>query len=82
MQILKHLKDDPANANKLAIDLNLDYKTILHHIRILEQHGLITSSSKGAYGNVFFLSPYFESQYSILDEIWVKVNKPKEKENS
>jgi DNA-binding transcriptional ArsR family regulator len=82
MQILKHLKDDPANANRLATDLHLDYKTILHHIRVLEQHGLITSSSKGEYGNVFFLSPYFESQFTILDEIWVKVNKPKMQEAS
>jgi DNA-binding transcriptional ArsR family regulator len=75
IQILSHLKDNPVNANKLATDLKLDYKTILHHLKVLEQHGLISSSDKGAYGNVYFLSPYFESQYGILEEIRVKVNK-------
>jgi DNA-binding transcriptional ArsR family regulator len=75
IQILRHLKEDPVNANKLATDLKLDYKTILHHLKVLEQHGLVASSDKGAYGNVYFLSPYFETQYSILEEIWVKVNK-------
>jgi DNA-binding transcriptional ArsR family regulator len=80
MQILRHLKEEPVNANKLATNLKLDYKTILHHIRVLEQHRLITSSEKGAYGNVFFLSSYFESQYSILEDIWAKVNKQKKQE--
>jgi len=75
IQILKHLKENPVNANKLAVDLNLDYKTIQHHLKVLEQNGLIVSSNKGAYGNVYFLSPYFESQYAMLDEIWAKVNK-------
>jgi DNA-binding transcriptional ArsR family regulator len=78
IQILKYLKDDPCNAHKLSKELNLDYKTILHHLKVLEQHGLIVSSNKGAYGNVYFISPYFESRYSILEEIWVKVNKRKE----
>ena len=80
IQILKYLKETPANANKLASDLKLDYKTILHHIRVLEQHGLIASSSKGTYGNAYFLSPYFEAQYSLLEEIWAKVNKSKTQE--
>jgi DNA-binding transcriptional ArsR family regulator len=82
MQILRYLKETPANANKLATDLNLDYKTILHHIRVLEQHGLIVSSSKGSYGNAYFLSAYFESRYSILEEIWAKVDKQKKQEGS
>jgi DNA-binding transcriptional ArsR family regulator len=77
IQILKHLRDEPANANRLATDLKLDYKTVVHHIKVLEQHGLIVSSNKGEYGNVYFLSPYFESRYSILEEIWAKVDKAK-----
>ena len=35
------------NANKLSTDLKLDYKTVQHHIKILEQNGLIVSSQKG-----------------------------------
>jgi predicted transcriptional regulator len=78
IRIIQYLKENPSNANKLSTALNLDYKTILHHLKILEDNGLIVPSSKGAYGNVYFLSPYLETQNSILDEIWAKVNKSKE----
>jgi len=73
--ILRYLKETPTNANKLATDLKLDYKTIQHHIKVLEQNQLIVPSQKGAYGAVYFLSPYMEAEFSILDEIWAKVNK-------
>ena len=73
--ILKHLKETPSNANKLATDLKLDYKTIQHHIRVLEQNQLIVPSQKGVYGAIYFISPYMEAEFPILDEIWAKVNK-------
>jgi DNA-binding transcriptional ArsR family regulator len=73
--ILRYLKETPVNANKLATELKLDYKTVQHHIKILEQNGLIVSSQKGAYGAVYFVSPYLEAEYSILEEIWAKVDK-------
>ncbi len=73
--ILRYLKENPVNANKLAGEMKLDYKTVQHHLRILEQNGLIVPSQKGAYGAVYFISPYMEAEFSILDEIWAKVNK-------
>lgn len=73
--ILRYLKATPVNANKLSTDLKLDYKTVQHHIKILEQNGLIVSSQKGSYGAIYFLSPYMEAEYSILEEIWAKVDK-------
>ncbi len=73
--ILRYLKENPVNANKLATDLKLDYKTVQHHIKILEQNGLIVSSQKGSYGAVYFISPYMEAEYAILEEIWAKVEK-------
>ena len=63
------------NANKLSTELKLDYKTIQHHIKVLEQNGLIAPSQKGVYGAVYFITPYMESEFSILEEIWAKVNK-------
>jgi len=73
--ILRYLRENPVNANKLARDLKLDYKTIQHHLRVLEQNGLVIPSQKGAYGAVYFISPYLEAEFSVLDEIWAKVNK-------
>jgi DNA-binding transcriptional ArsR family regulator len=73
--ILRYLKQNPVNANKLATELKLDYKTVQHHIKILEQNGLIVASQKGTYGAVYFVSPYMEVEFAILDEIWAKVDK-------
>ncbi len=73
--ILRYLKENPVNANKLSTELNLDYKTIRHHIKVLEQNGLIVASQKDVYGALYFITPYMESQFSILEEIWAKVNK-------
>ena len=75
MLILRYLRQTPVNANKLSTELKLDYKTVQHHLRILVQNGLIVPSQKGQYGAVYFISPYMEAEFSILDEIWAKVNK-------
>lgn len=75
MRIIKYLKDNPSNANYISTQLRLDYKTVRHHLKVLEQNSLIVASQKGAYGSSYFLSDYFQAQYSIVDEIWAKVNK-------
>lgn len=43
--ILKHLSDRPYNANQLAIALNVDYKTIRHHLNVLLKNGVITKNN-------------------------------------
>ncbi|MGZ7116913.1 MAG: ArsR/SmtB family transcription factor, partial [Methanobacterium sp.] len=40
-RIIKKLKDRPYNANQLSKELNLDYKTIRHHLRVLEENKVI-----------------------------------------
>jgi DNA-binding transcriptional ArsR family regulator len=69
--ILKLLAKTPLNANKIAETLHLDYKTVQHHLKVLEENQVIVSSSpKGTYGAIYFLSPYLESYLHELEEIW------------
>jgi DNA-binding transcriptional ArsR family regulator len=69
--ILKLLAKRPLNANKIAETLNLDYKTVQHHLKVLEENQLIVSSSpKGTYGAIYFLSPYLEGYLYELEKIW------------
>lgn len=45
--ILKHLGDRSYNANQLATALNMDYKTIRHHLKVLIKNGIIAKSNDG-----------------------------------
>lgn len=75
--VIKALQDRPSNANQLAQSLQVDYKTVQHHVRILEENGLIAPSEKGAYGAVLFLTPKMEEALPILSEIWSKIGRSK-----
>ena len=73
VEIIKAIQNRPSNANQLAQILRVDYKTIQHHVRVLEENGLIVPSDKGAYGAVLFLTPKMEEALPILDEIWSRI---------
>ena len=76
-EIIKAIQNRPSNANQLAQILRVDYKTIQHHVRVLEENGLIVPSDKGTYGAVLFLTPKMEEALPILDEIWSKIGRRK-----
>src|SRR6266852_4608991 len=76
-EIIKTLQNRPSNANQLAQILRVDYKTIQHHVRVLEENGLIVPSDKGTYGAVLFLTPKMEEALPILDEIWSRIGRRK-----
>jgi len=74
-RILQTLRETPQNANQLANLLGMDYRTIRHHLGVLEKNRIITSAGEG-YGTTYFLSPMMEENYvlfeEILDKIWKK----------
>jgi DNA-binding transcriptional ArsR family regulator len=76
-EIIRSLQNRPSNANQLAQILGVDYKTIQHHVRVLEENGLIVPSDKGTYGAVLFLTPKMEEALPILDEIWSRIGRRK-----
>ena len=51
----------------------MDYKTAQHHVRILEENGLVSLVNKGSYGAVLFLTTKMEEALPILDEIWIRI---------
>lgn len=68
-RILAALRERPRNANQLSEFLGLNYKTVLHHIDLLLEHGLITTPTKDAYGAVYFLSAQMERNLDLLDRV-------------
>ncbi len=73
-RILEELFRQPRNANELATVLNLDYKTVRHHLEVLEKNHLITSTGSG-YGKMFFPSDILEKNEEYFREIWGKIGK-------
>ncbi len=71
VQIIKLLRDEPMNANRICERLGLD-KTIQHHFKVLEENDVVVTSLKGAYGAMYFLTPYLEKNISVIEEIWAK----------
>jgi DNA-binding transcriptional ArsR family regulator len=67
-KIIKILKDTPQNANQLATQLKMDYRTIRHHLEVLEKNKIITTVGEG-YGVTYFLSAIMEENYAVFEEI-------------
>jgi DNA-binding transcriptional ArsR family regulator len=67
-RIIETLKETPQNANQLANLLEMDYRTIRHHLRVLEKNRIITAAGEG-YGTTYFLSPAMEENYALFEEI-------------
>ena len=73
-RIIKTLNERPYNANQLSEELNLDYKTIRHHIKVLEQNNIIKATGE-KYGKMYFLSDNMEQNYDVFNEIWEQIGK-------
>jgi DNA-binding transcriptional ArsR family regulator len=73
-RIINTLNERPYNANQLSEMLELDYKTISHHLDVLKKNHLITEQGNG-YGNIFFLATELERHYDEFVEIWGRVEK-------
>lgn len=64
--ILKHLTDKSHNAHQLAKALNMDYKTIRHHLDVLVKNGIISRDNNG-YSALYFLSKNMELNLNDFD---------------
>jgi DNA-binding transcriptional ArsR family regulator len=73
-KIIKALKETPQNANQLATALEMDYKTMRHHLEVLEKNHIITSIGD-RYGATYFISQLMEDNYALFDEIVKKIGK-------
>ncbi|MCL5731513.1 MAG: winged helix-turn-helix domain-containing protein [Candidatus Thermoplasmatota archaeon] len=69
LRIVKCLMENPSNLNGISRSLELNYRTVEHHIRFLEKNNLIVSEGD-KYGRVYFLSPMLISNSEKLDYIF------------
>lgn len=67
-RILRALDDRPRNANQLAEDLDISYKTVRHHLDVLEENGVVQSSDED-YGAVYLPTERARDHWATVEEI-------------
>lgn len=73
-KIIQALKETPQNANQLSTLLGMDYKTMRHHLDVLEKNRIIACVGD-RYGATYFLSQAMEDNYGLFEEIAEKIGK-------
>jgi predicted transcriptional regulator len=73
-RILDELFKKPQNANELSNNLNIEYKTVRYHLKVLAENKIITSVG-GSYGKTYFPSDELEQNKHIFLQIWYEIGK-------
>ena len=68
-RIIETIREQPMNTNQLRILLDLDYRTVKHHLDVLEDNDLITSMGN-SYGKMYFVSQRLLESMNDFDDIW------------
>jgi len=61
LRVLEVLERQPANAHQISALLALDYRTVRHHLRLLEKNGAVTRPVGDAYATPYMLSASLEA---------------------
>ncbi|RJT06453.1 winged helix-turn-helix domain-containing protein [Halococcus sp. IIIV-5B] len=73
VRILKALDQRPRNANQLAGDLDLDYKTVRHHLDVLVDNNVLENSGDD-YGAVYLPTDQARHHWETIEDIIEQVD--------
>jgi len=73
-QVLEAIKQEPRNAQQLSQALGLDYTTVRHHLKVLQQNHVVITEGE-AYGKMYFLSDAMEAHWGTLQSILEKASR-------
>lgn len=72
VRLLRAVDGRPRNANQLAEDLDLDYKTVRHHLDVLMENGMVENSGDD-YGAVYLPTDRIRHHWETVEDIMEKV---------
>ena len=72
-RLLRAIDERPRNANKLAEALDLDYTTVRHHLDVLEENNIVTSSGDD-YGAVYLPTDRARHHWDTVEQIIAEVD--------
>lgn len=67
-RLLRAIDERPRNANKLAEELDLDYKTVRYHLDVLVDNGIVEKSGDD-YGAVYLITDQARHQWETVETI-------------
>jgi len=68
LRIIRAIQDQPRNTNQLSTALDLNYKTVEHHLDRLVEHGVLLTNGDG-YGTTYFLSDRLDRNLDVLETV-------------
>ena len=74
-RIIKELIKKPQNTNQLSKTLELDFKTVQHHLKVLEKNKLVTYKGGGGFAKIYFLSQMLEENIDSFNKIFNQIEK-------
>ena len=69
IRIIDALRERPYNANQLSEVLNMDYRTIRHHLKVMTDNNILARPAGDSYGSMYFLSGMMEKNLGTFEEI-------------
>jgi DNA-binding transcriptional ArsR family regulator len=72
VRILQAVDEQPRNANQLAEDLDLNYKTVRHHLDVLTDNDILRASGDD-YGAVYLPTERVEAHWDTVERIFERV---------
>lgn len=74
LRITMLLLENPLNTHQLSQELNLDYKAVQHHMKVLEKNNMVKKIGD-KYGAIYHLSTFLEVNIRALDEAIDKLDR-------
>lgn len=68
VRVLQALDERPRNANQLAEALDLDYKTVRHHLEVLVENDILETSGD-EYGSIYLPTDQARHHWETIEEI-------------
>lgn len=74
LRIIMLLLERPLNTHQLSQELDLDYKAVQHHLKVLEKNNMVSKIGE-KYGTIYHLSNFLEINIRSLDEAIDKLDR-------
>lgn len=68
-RIMESIIEEPMNTNQLRKSLDLDFRTVKHHLEVLENNDLVTAMGNH-YGKMYFASEKLMDNIDLFEDVW------------